>query len=330
MEQIFNKLTELIKKYDDIYIMTHYNPDFDGMGSAIALQQIINKFKKQSYIIKNVKDTDKSLNKAFKYMEENNIEHNFITKTDALNNITPKSLLIILDTHKQQLLEIPNLIDKTDNIIILDHHIKTKDNIKEGILSYINSNLSSTVELIANYIKYLNFNIDPLISTYLLIGLEIDTNNFKIKTTDKTYETAAFLSRQGADNVIKQELLQEEKENYVLKQKLIEQSYMINNEMSICVADEGIYSNQDLASVAEKLLQFENVEASFVIGKLKDERIGISARSIGKIDVEAIMRKLGGGGHLTEAATQIENSSIDEVKKQLLDVLEENNEGNIY
>lgn len=318
METIFNKLTELIKGYDEIFIMTHYNPDYDGMGSAIALQQIINKFKKKSYIIKNVKDTDKSLNKAYKYLEDKKIEHCFINKTDAMNSIKEDSLLIILDTHKQQLLEIPSLIDKTDKVVVLDHHIKSKDNIKEGILSYINSNLSSTVELIARYMKYLNFTIDPLIATFLLIGLEIDTNNFKLKTTDKTYETAAFLTRQGADNILKQELLQEEKENYVQKQRLIEQSYMINKTTAICIADDKEYNNQDLAIVAEKLLQFEDVESSFVIGKLNDNKIGISARSIGNIDVEEIMRKMGGGGHLTEAATQIEDTTIEKVKEELL------------
>lgn len=321
MEKIFNKLTELIKNNDEIYIMTHYNPDFDGMGSAIALQQIINKFKKKSYIIKNVKAQDKSLNKAYKYLIDEGIEHCFINKTEALNNIKEDSVLIVLDTHKKQLLEIPGLVDKTDNVVVLDHHVKSKDNIKEGIISYINSNLSSTVELIAHYIKYLNFSINPLVATFLLIGLEIDTNNFKLKTTDKTYETAAFLSRQGADNILKQELLQEEKENYVEKQKLIEQSYMVKDHISLCIADAKEYANQDLAVVAEKLLQFENVEASFVIGKLKDERIGISARSIGTIDVEEIMQQMGGGGHLNEAATQIENSTIEEVKNQLINIL---------
>lgn len=321
METIFNKLTKLIKENDEIYIMTHSNPDYDGMGSAIALQQIINKFKKKSYIIKNAKDTDKSLSKAYKYLKDNNIEHNFITKSEALNNIKEDSLLIILDTHKKQLLEIPNLIDKTSNIIVLDHHIKNKESIKEGILSYINSNLSSTVEFITYYMKYLNFNINPLIATFLLIGLEIDTNNFKLKTTDKTYETAAFLSRQGADNILKQELLQEEKENYLEKQKLIEKSYMALPDIAFCIADEKEYTKQDLAIVAEKLLQFENVEASFVIGKTNENEISVSARSIGSVNVEEIMQQMGGGGHITEAATQIENSSFENVKKQLLEIL---------
>lgn len=329
MEQIFNKLTELIKNNDEIFLMTHYNPDFDGMGSAIALQQVINKFKKKSYIIRNSKDTDKSLNKAYKYMIDKNIEHNFINKTEALNLIKSNSLLIILDTQKEQLLEQPKLLESTQNIVVLDHHIKSKNSIKAEI-SYINSNLSSIVELITYYMKYLNYNADPLIATFLLIGLEIDTNNFKLKTTDKTYETAAILARLGADNVIKQELLQEEKDNYVQKQKLIEKSYMINNNMALCVADTNIYSNQDLASIALKLLQFEDVEASFVIGKIKENTIGISARSIGKIDVENIMSKLGGGGHLNEAATQIEDSTIKEVKQKLLDVLGGKDESNIY
>lgn len=320
MEQIFNKLTELIKNNDEIIIMTHHSPDFDGMGSALALQQIINKFNKKSYVVRNAKDSDKALNKAYNYMIEENIPHNFINKTDVIEIATENSLLIILDTQKEQLVEQPKLLEITNNIVVLDHHIKSKDSIK-GIISYINSNLSSTVEFIAQYMRYLNFNIDPLLATFLLIGLEIDTNNFTQKTTDKTYETAAFLSRQGADNVIKQEILQEEKENYIRKQKIIEKSTMVNDNIALCIANDEIYANQDLASIALKLLQFEDVEASFVIGKLSETKVGISARSISKIDVEQIMKQLGGGGHINEAATQIENTTIEEAKKQLLDII---------
>lgn len=329
MEQVFKKLTELIKSNDNIFLMTHANPDFDGMGSAIALQQIINKFNKTSYIVRNSKDDDHSLAKAYQYMKEHHIKHSFIGKTEALNAIKDDSLLIILDTQKEQLVEQPQLLKRTKNIVVLDHHIKGRTSIV-GMLSYINSNLSSTVELIVNYIKYLNFELNPLIATYLLIGLEIDTNSFTLKTTDKTYETAAMLARQGADNVIKQELLQEEKDNYMQRQKLIAKSYMYNGNIAICEADDNIYDSQDLAIVALKLLQFENVEASFVIGKIKNNVVGISARSIDKINVEEIMSKLGGGGHLNEAAAQIENSSVKEVSKLLLETIGGNNESNIH
>ncbi len=321
MEQIFKTLTQLIKNNDNIFIMTHQNPDFDGMGSAIGLQQIIHSFKKNSYIILNNKEKNKSLAKSYKLLEEKAIYFNYIYKTKTFNMINENTLLIILDTHKKNMTEVPELIDKTNNVVIIDHHIKSKDYIKEATLSYININLSSTVEFMAKYIKYLNKTIDPLIATLMLVGLEIDTNNFRLKTTKDTYEAASFLSELGADNVLKQELLQENKDDYLKRQKLIEKSYMLSDNMALCIADNELYESKDLAYIAEQLLQFENVAASFVIGYLSKDTIGISARSLGNINVEEIMAKLGGGGHLTEAATQIKNSTLKKVEQQLIAVI---------
>ena len=321
MEEIFNSLTQLIKEHNSILIMTHRNPDFDGMGSALGLQQIINSFKKESYICINNSEKNNSLKKSYNLIKENNLYFNTVKKTYVDNLINDDTLLIILDTHKKEMTEIPELVDKVKNIIVIDHHIKSKDHINDITLSYINSGLSSTVEFMANYIKYLNKQIDPLFATIMLVGLEIDTNNFRLKTTDKTYEAAAFLSKLGADNILKQELLQENKEIYIKRQKLIEKSFMINKNMSLCVLDSKIYENKDLAAIAEELLQFENVEASFVIGNISKDIVGISARSIGKINVEQIMAKLGGGGHYTEAATQIKEKTINEVQELLLNVL---------
>ncbi len=323
MEQIFNSLTQLIKEYNNILIMTHKNPDFDGMGSALGLQQIINSFKKNSYICINNNEKNYSLKKSYELIKEKNLYFNTVKKSNIDKLIDDNTLLIILDTHKQEITEMPELIDKIKNIVVIDHHIKNKDYIKDYKLSYINESLSSTVEFMANYIKYLNKKIDPLFATFMLVGLEIDTNNFRLKTTDKTYEAAAYLIQLGADNILKQELLQENKELYIKRQKLIEKSYMINEKMILCILDNKVYENKDLASIAEELLQFENVEASFVIGKIKSNVVGISARSIGKINVEEIMAKLGGGGHYTEAATQIKEKTISEVKELLLSVLKE-------
>ena len=323
MEQIFNSLTQLIKEHDNILIMTHKNPDFDGMGSALGLQQIIYSFKKNSYICMNSNEKNNSLKKSYDLIKEKGLYFNYIKKSNVDKLIDDNTLLIVLDTHKQEMTEIPELIDKVKNVVIIDHHIKNKNYIIDAILSYINSGLSSTVEFMANYIKYLNKNIDSLFATFMLVGLEIDTNNFRLKTTDKTYEAAAYLIQLGADNILKQELLQENKDSYVKRQKLIEKSFMINKNMTLCVLDSKIYENKDLASIAEELLQFENVEASFVIGKIKSNIIGISARSIGKVNVEEIMAKLGGGGHYTEAATQIKDKSLIEVERMLLDTLKE-------
>ena len=321
MEQVYNMLTQLIKENDKILIMTHKNPDLDGMGSAIALQQIIHDFKKESYICKNYHETNKTLLKVYSYIKDKNIYHNTLNKTNILKYVDNNTLLIILDVHRESMVECPELLSKTKKIILIDHHIKSPDCIKESSLTYINSSLSSVVEFMSGYIKYLNKVIDPLIATFMQVGIEIDTNNFKLKTTDKTFETAAFLTKMGADSVIKQELLKEEKNEYVKRQKVIEKSFMINKNMAMCLTDDKIYEKKDLATIAEELLQFENVEASFVIGRLEDNLIGISARSIGTIDVEQYMALLGGGGHTNEAAAQILNKTIKQVKDMVIKII---------
>jgi len=321
MEQILNNLTKIIKEHNKFIIMTHKNPDFDGMGSAIALQQIINSFGKENYILVNKKELDNSLKKAFDLLSEKSINHNVILKSEVDKYIDEDTVLIILDTHKAVIVEDDELLNKTEKIVVIDHHIKSNEYIKSLMFNYINSNLSSTVEFICSYLKYLNKIVEPIIATFLLVGLEIDTNNFKLKTTDKTYEAAAFLTRLGADNILKQELLQESMESYIKRSKLIEKSFMINENMALCLADNKIYKKQDLATIAEELLQFENVDASFVIGNISDSEVGVSARSIGNINVEEIMSKLGGGGHMTEAASQIKDKTILEVKDMLKEVI---------
>lgn len=321
MDQFFKTITELIKQNKYILIQTHANPDFDGMGSAIALQQFINRLGIENYIIINKKTTNESLKKAFNLLDKKNIKYQTINKTEALKEID-KALLIILDTHKKHMLEYPKLVDMTNNIIICDHHIKSKDNIKNTVVSYINSNMSSTVEIITNYLRYVNFKVNETIATFLLVGLEIDTNTFKLKTTDKTYETAAYLTKLGADSILKQELLKQSKEYYLKKQKLIEKSFMLNKTTAVCVFDENIYEKSDLAIIADELLQFEDVLSSYAIGYIKENVVGISARSIGNIDVLEIITKLDGGGHINEAATQLKNINLNEALEKLKGVIE--------
>lgn len=319
MDQIFKTLTKMIKEHDQIVFMTHKNPDYDGIASALALQSIVSSFKKDSMILNPKVIKDKSLEKAYQYLLDEGIPYKIGTKQEVQDFITDKSLLIILDTHKIDMVEEPVFLEKLPYVII-DHHIKSKNYIKDSKLTYMNSSLSSTVEFVVNYLHYLNKTIPSLLATYLLVGLEIDTNNFKLKTTETTYEAAAHLARLGADNILKQELLQETKKDYLRRQKLIEKSVMVTDNIALCVADDQIYQKQDLASISKELLQFENVEASFTIGKVSKNTVGISARSLGKIDVEEIMQKLGGGGHMTEAATEL-SDNMASCERQLLDVI---------
>ncbi|HHW69545.1 MAG TPA: hypothetical protein GX747_04330, partial [Tenericutes bacterium] len=229
----------------------------------------------------------------------------------------------IFDVHKKNLLDFPNIINKTKKIIIIDHHIISKDIINETIFNFINTNYSSVSEIIVDYAICNNYKINSIIATTLLAGIEIDTNNYNLNTKEGTFIACAHLLKSGADIILKQEILKENKDLYIKKQYFIKRSYMINNEMALCVLDHHIYDSKFLAILSDELLQFENVEVSFTIGYIGRKKVGISARSIGKFDVEKIMNQFNGGGHATNAACQIENSSIEKVKRMLLKNIKE-------
>lgn len=322
MEDIFKQLTKIIKNCDNVIFMTHQNMDLDGFASILALSHIVESFKKDNYILVDNILKNASIKKTIEKLKESNLNYNYIYKKNALEYLKQNTILIILDVHKPSMVEMPSILNKTDNIVVIDHHIKCKQYIQNTILNYINSNMSSTVEIITEYLKYLNKSVDPIVATMMLAGIEIDTNSFNVKTLATTYETAAYLMKMGADNILKQELLKEDKDEYIIRQKYIENSYMLNNNISICTLDTKIVDNNILAQIAEDLLQFDNVESAFCIGYISKNKVGISARSIGKYNVEHIMKNLGGGGHSTEAATQIRNVNIESALNMLMNEID--------
>ena len=262
--------------------------------------------------------SDESMKKAFHVLEEEDI--NFIDKTNYKEYLE-KPLLIITDLHRKSLLEYEEILDEIGDVVIVDHHLIGKDKV-EAKLEYIDSKASSATEIAAQYLKYKEKEIDSIIATIMLAGIEIDTNGYNMKTSEKTFKTAAFLMSQGADNILKQKILKISKEDYIKRTKQIEKSYLIHN-MMICKLHKKNYNPSYLATMSEDLLRFDKVEASFTIGKLSNGKTGISARSLGNINVETYMSELGGGGHLTDAACQLENKTLKEAEKLLLKVIKE-------
>ena len=318
MQHLFKKINEIINEYDNFIIMGHRDPDLDSLGSSLGLYEIIESFGKNVYIFLNDKHLEKYNNNIKQALEK--MEKDVVCVNEKnYNKIKGKTLLIITDTHIEERLEYPNLVNKYD-IVVLDHHIKSKKYIKDTKFLYIDSNLSSMSELITYYAEYVNIDLDNVIATILLGGIEIDTNGFNLKTTSRTYEAASTLMEMGADSILKQELLKESKEDYLKRATYIGSSFMINENMAMCVINK-IITSKDLAETAEELLNFEDVEASFVIGKLEDDLVGISARSLGDIDVSETMKELGGGGHSSNAATQIKDKTIKEVKQEIIDLI---------
>ena len=322
MEENYHKLTQAIKKADNIILMTHQNMDLDGFGSLLAMSEIINSFNIENYILINKIQKNNTINKSLKKLKEENLKINYIYEEEVEKILKTNTYIIVMDVHKPTIVEMPSLLEKTNNIIVIDHHMKCKQYIQNTILSYINSNLSSTIEFVVCYLKYLNKTVNPLIATLMLAGMEIDTNSFNVKTTKNTFECAAFLIEIGADNVTKLEILKEDKDEYIERQKYLENSFIYKNKVAICPLDNRIVSNSVLAQIAQNLLQFDNIEISFCIGYIKENQIGISARSLGKTSVETIMTNLGGGGHTNEAATQIDDINIESATNILMNEIE--------
>ena len=319
MQSLFEKLNKIIEEYDSFVIMGHKDPDLDSLGSSLGLCEIIESFNKKAYLFldyKHLEEYNSNINQAFNKIEET---IKCVDKS-SYKKVTGKTLLIITDVHTQDRLEYPDLCDLFDTLV-LAHHIKNKNYIKNTKFLYLDSNLSSMSELVTYYASYMNINLDNVISTILLAGIEIDTNSFNLKTTSKTYEAASILMDMGADSILKQELLKEIKEEYIKRASFIKNSFMINSNMAMCIIS-GITTSKTLAEVAEEMLNFDEVEVSFTIGKIDSREIGISARSLGMIDVSSIMKKMGGGGHSSNAAAQIKDKTLKEVKQNLIDIIE--------
>jgi len=322
MESLFIKLTELLSEYKKVVIISHRDPDLDAIGSAMGLSIILRTAGKECYMFLSDEKLAK-YNTSVRYALERASGIDLIFPYDVQKTVDEETVLLVIDVHQKERLEYPEILDSIKKVIVLDHHIKNNDYIRNTEMFYIDSTMSSMVELVSNYAKYCGINLDPIIATIMLAGLEIDTNGFNLKTNAQTFEVAALLTAMGADTVLKQQLLKESKDNYLRRAAFIESSYIINKNIAICLLSTTDSNKEELAEIAEELLKFEYVEASFAIGELKPDYIGISARSIGNINVCDVMKKMGGGGHITNAATQITDKTVIEVEKMLRKTLGE-------
>ena len=231
-----------------------------------------------------------------------------------------------MDTNKTELVQNKEVLDIVQNKIVIDHHEIGKTSIKNAIM--INDNkISSTCEMIANLIEFYDVELESYYATILLSGIVLDTNNFTLNTTAETYYTAYFLASLGASAKKVQYLLKQDLAEYSERQKLLASIETINGKVAFTKATANMhYRREDLAKVADTLLFFNNIEASFVIGKLNKNTIGISARSLGNYDISKILEKLGGGGDTTSGAAIFQDTTISKVEQELKKLLKEEGE----
>lgn len=316
------QLTRQLKKAKVIFIATHRDMDLDAIGSALGMYAILMKLKKKCYIVTNDTKNELGVEKVLNEVKDKIT----LLSTQEIQNYRHKkekrNLLIILDTNKSNLLPDPNMIDWFSQILILDHHEYTENSIQKGSIM-IDRQVSSTCEILAQLIEYYRIKMDTFMATVLLAGIVLDTNNFTLKTTAITYYTAYYLTSLGADPKKVQYLLKQDLTQYIERQKTITNVEILKNQIAFSVSSSKIiYRREDLAKMADTLLFFNNIEASFVIGKIDQNSIGISARSMGNIPIQKILETLGGGGDSYNAAARIENMTLKQVENQLKKAIE--------
>lgn len=323
---ISEALQEQIKESDTTYIVGHKFPDMDSIGSALGVARIAMMLKQDCKVIidqnKIGDDVKKLLEKVERYQET---YKNIISPEEALEEIEEDDLLVMVDHHKPSMSIAPYINEKTKKLVIIDHHRRGDEFPSNPILVYIEPYASSASELVSELFEYVSTDtntINRIEATSMLAGIIVDTNNFTLRTGSRTFDSASYLQSVGANTVTIQRILKEDPENYLKRMEILQKFEFVSDGMAVAHATEEKYYTQVLAAqTADTMLSMTGVEASFAIVRLNEEQIGISARSLGKINVQRIMEELGGGGHLTNAATQIKGKSIAEAKEELVEVI---------
>lgn len=306
MRLISQTLKKLILSSDNILIMGHSFSDMDAYGAAYGLYCAIKRLEKDANIVCNYKNT--LAGSLLRYTASVQPTDDFIlSPNDAIGEIKHKTLLIIVDTHRCSSVESEEVYKKCKDVVVIDHHRRTVDFIDNSILFYHDPSSSSACEMVTELLRYFGPDaIDKSQANALLSGIMLDTKNFVLKTSPRTYEAMAFLREKGAEPVVVKNFFSESIETYSLKSRLVSAAKTVKNYAIAYCTDKNSYARVAAAQAADELLTITGVDASFVALEQEKGRVNISARSLGKINVQTVMEQLGGGGHQTMAAAQVD------------------------
>ncbi|EIA6646643.1 DHH family phosphoesterase [Enterococcus faecalis] len=319
----------IIAESADIYIMGHRYPDMDALGSAFGVARLASFNNRKAWIVLDeneiIPDVKRVLEAIKEYPE---LEERIISPKEAMKRKKESSLLVMVDYHKPSLSISQELYERFDKVVIIDHHRRGDEFPAKPLLSYIESSASSASELVTELIEYQSNSANKLQAfeaTMMLAGIVVDTKSFNTRTTARTFDVASYLRTCGADSSLVQYLLSSDLTSYLEMNNLISKSeYVTKDTVVVAGSEDKEYDSVTAAKTADTLLSMAGINAAFVITKRTDQQIGISARSNGSINVQIIMENLGGGGHFTNAAVQLSNVTVAEVKEQLLDVIRQN------
>lgn len=306
---IAHALSRLITEAEKIMIMGHRNADMDSFGSSLGMFRFCQQYGMNASIV--ISTVNDSLQTIYR-MAKDTDNYTLMDREQALNSINKDTLLIVLDTHRPSYVDTKELLERTDHIVVIDHHRRSADAIKNPTLAYIESYASSTSELVTEMLQYTDGSkkkIAKLEAEALLAGIMVDTNRFAVKTGIRTFEAAAWLRRAGADTAEVKKLFQSDLEDFKVRSAAIAAASIDEKGIATSICQGFNQEAQVINSqVADELLNVKGVRASFVAGRNETGNTVVSARSLGDINVQVIMEKMGGGGHLTTAGTQTDSS----------------------
>lgn len=328
---ISHALKDLITASDKVIIMGHKNPDMDSIGASIGIYKVAQMNQRDAYIVVNMQEMDNGVKRLMEELRnQEQLYSCFIGPEEALEIATDKTLLVVVDTHKPSLVMEERLLHRIDHVVVIDHHRRGEDFIANPLLVYMEPYASSTSELVTEFLEYQpkRAKIEVIEATALLAGIIVDTKSFTLRTGSRTFDAASYLRAHGADTVLVQKFMKESIDTYKKRSKLIESVVFYRDGIAIAKGGEMDVNDQVIiAQAADTLLTMEGVAASFVIAKRNEGIIGISARSLGKVNVQIIMESMKGGGHLTNAATQLTGLTITETEAKLKQAIDEYFEG---
>ncbi|MFB4161535.1 DHH family phosphoesterase [Geomicrobium sp. JSM 1781026] len=324
---ISHALRDFVRESNQVIVMGHKTPDMDAIGASIGVLKVAEVNDKDAYIVVDNENVSPDVQKLMDEVENHEyLWSRFISPAEALEQLTKQTLLVVVDTHKPSLVIEPKLLERVHRVVVLDHHRRGEEFIENPALVYMEPYASSASELVTELLEYQpnKVKMDALEATAMLAGMMVDTKHFSIRTGSRTFEAASYLKANGADTTAVQLLLKEDLENYNERSKLISRSVIYGNGMAIARGEENQSYHQVLiAQAADTLLTMNDVRASFVISYRSDGRLSVSARSLGDVNVQVIMEKLGGGGHLTNAATQMDDTTLLEAESMLKEAIDQ-------
>ncbi len=323
-------LKEIISVKDEVYVMGHRMGDVDSFGASVGIYRIAQELDKKAHIILNdVTSSMQPMVEMFKNSDEYE-DDMIINNAQALEMVGSNAVLVVVDINRPSITECPELLKRCKSVVVLDHHRQGSEIIENATLSYIEAYASSACEMVSEILQYIsdNLRLRPEEADCMYSGIMIDTNNFMTKTGVRTFEAAAFLRRNGADVTRVRKLFRDGAAEYKAKADAVSQAEIYRNAyaISVCTGEDVPSPTVIGAQAANELLNIKGIKASFILTPYNGI-IYISARSIDEVNVQVIMERMGGGGHLNTAGAQIENGTVEEgivaIKRTLDSMIEE-------